>query len=174
MVARAHELSLAVPLDTPIRLAEIPIRQADHFADLDGDVREIPLSEKRALLERLNQEMLATDRRIVDSLRHLRGPGHRALDRHRRGGCCLRLRPEIRLAAGAVAREESFLERAFESWSCPRRMALESQEGIISSAPAARRARGAARRPAGPRRHLSGRARSPAASAPWCTRRSGI
>ena len=67
MVARAHELSLAVRLDQPIRLAELPARRDDVRAELDGDVRGISLAEKQQLLERLNQEMLAVDRRIVDT-----------------------------------------------------------------------------------------------------------
>jgi TldD protein len=117
MVARAHELSLAVPLETPIRLAEIPVRIADHRSDLDGDVREVPLAAKRELLERLNQEMLASDRRIVDARAAYED---RVIERWigtSAGVLLSDLRPEIRLAAGAVAREDSFLERAFESWS---------------------------------------------------------
>jgi TldD protein len=117
MVAQAHELSLAVPLDTPIRLADIPIRQADHVSDLDGDVREIPLNEKRALLERLNQEMLATDRRIIDTLASYDDRVTERWIANSDGLLLYDIRPEVRLAAGAVAREESFLERAFESWS---------------------------------------------------------
>lgn len=117
MVSQAHELSLAVPLDGPIRLADIPVRQADHYSDLDGDVREIPLAEKRALLERLNQEMLATDRRITDTLATYDDRVTERWIANSDGLLVYDLRPEIRLAAGAVAREESFLERAFESWS---------------------------------------------------------
>lgn len=117
MVAQAHELSLAVPLDGPIRIAEIPIRQADHYSDLDGDVREIPLAEKKALLERLNQEMLATDRRITDTLATYDDRVTERWIANSDGLMIYDLRPEVRLSAGAVAREESFLERAFESWS---------------------------------------------------------
>lgn len=117
MVAQAHELSLSVPLDAPIRIADIPIRQADHYSDLDGDVREIPLSEKRALLERLNQEMLATDRRITDTLATYDDRVTERWIANSDGLLIYDLRPEVRLSAGAVAREESFLERAFESWS---------------------------------------------------------
>ncbi|HSS70483.1 MAG TPA: NADP-dependent oxidoreductase, partial [Casimicrobiaceae bacterium] len=56
MVSRAHELSLAVRLDQPIRLAELPARRDDVRADLDGDVRGISLGEKQQLIERLNQD----------------------------------------------------------------------------------------------------------------------
>lgn len=117
MVAQAHELSLAVPLDAPLRLADIPIRQSEHYADLDGDVREVPLAEKRALLERLNQEMLAADRRITDTLATYDDRVTERWIANSDGLLVYDLRPEIRLAAGAVAREESFLERAFESWA---------------------------------------------------------
>ncbi len=116
MVARAHELSLAVPVEHPIRLAEIPARVADHLADLDGDVRDVPLAEKRQLLERLNQEMLATDRRIVDAHASYEDRVSERWIATSEGFMVYDLRPEVRLAAGVVAREESFLERAFESW----------------------------------------------------------
>jgi TldD protein len=117
MVARAHELSLAVSLDAPIRLADIPARQADHVADLDGDVRGVSLGEKRLLLERLNQEMLATDRRIVETHATYEDRVTERWIGNSDGLMLYDLRPDVRLAAGAVAREESLLERAFESWS---------------------------------------------------------
>lgn len=117
MTAEAHELSLAVPLEAPIQLADIPIRQADHIADLDGDVRDISLGEKRLLLERLNQEMLATDRRITDTLVTYDDRVTERWVANSDGLLLYDLRPEVRLSAGAVAREESLLERAFESWS---------------------------------------------------------
>jgi TldD protein len=117
MVSRAHELSLAMPVDTPIRLAEIPVRTEDFLTDLDGDVRGVPLREKRDLLERLNQELLASDRRIVDT--HV---AYEDLVTERwvatsAGVMLYELCPTVRLAAAAVACEESFLERAFESWA---------------------------------------------------------
>lgn len=118
-VARAHELSLAVPLESQLRLAEIPVRDADFGADLDGDVRDIPLAEKRQLLEHLNQEMLGTDRRVVDSWA---GYEDAVVERFvaTSDGVMLReLQPLVRLTAGAVAREESFVERAVESWAAP-------------------------------------------------------
>ncbi|HXI20621.1 MAG TPA: TldD/PmbA family protein [Gemmatimonadales bacterium] len=117
MLARAHELSLAAPRQTPLRLAEIPARHADDLADLDGDVRGVPLGEKRLLLEQLNQEMLAVDRRIVDSQAAYED---RVVERWlgtSQGVLLSELRTEVRLAAAAVAREDSFVERAFESWA---------------------------------------------------------
>ena len=117
MVARAHELSLALPVDSPIRLADIPVRIADHPADLDGDVRDVPLAEKRQLLERLNQEMLASDRRIVDARASYEDRVTERWIATSAGVMVFDRRPEVRLAAGAIAREDSFLERAFESWA---------------------------------------------------------
>lgn len=116
MVSRAHELSLAVPIDTPIRLAEVPLRSEDHIADLDGDVRGVPLAEKRAFLERLNQEMLGSDRRIVDTLASYEDAVTERWFGTSAGVMLYDLSPSVRLAAAAVASEESFLERALESW----------------------------------------------------------
>ncbi len=115
-VSLAHELSLATPLDSPIRLADIPLRYADTPNDLDGDVRDVALGEKRQLLERLNQEMLVTDRRIVDSHARYQDRVTERWVATSDGILLYDLRPEVRLAAGAVAQEESVLERAFESW----------------------------------------------------------
>jgi TldD protein len=117
MVAQAHELSLATRLDAPVRLAEIPLRYADNPADLDGDVRNVPLSDKRELLERLNQEMLITDRRIVDSQAAYHDRVTERWVATSDGILLYDMRPEVKLSAGAVAQEESVLERAFESWS---------------------------------------------------------
>jgi TldD protein len=77
----------------------------------------VPLGEKRLLLEHLNQEMLATDRRITDTLATYDDRVTERWVANSDGLLVYDLQPEVRLAAGAVAREESFLERAFESWS---------------------------------------------------------
>jgi TldD protein len=117
MVARAHELSLAVVLDAPVRLAEIPVRTEDHASDLDGDVRGVPLEEKRRTLERLNQEMLASDRRVVDTLAAYEDAVTERWVATSDGVMLYDLCPSVRLSAAAIASEESFTERAFESWS---------------------------------------------------------
>jgi len=67
MVARAGELSRAVQLDRPIRLGAVPPQVADVVPDLDGDVRGIPLADKKRLIEAYNGAMLAVDGRVVDT-----------------------------------------------------------------------------------------------------------
>ncbi len=117
MVARAHELSLALPVERPIRLAEIHHRIQDTLADLDGDVRGVPLDEKRRLLEQLNQEMLAADRRIVDTQAAYRDEVTERWFASSEGSRLYELRSEITLSAVAVAREDSVVERALESYA---------------------------------------------------------
>ena len=68
MVARAVELSRAVRVTPPIRLADVAPHQADAILDLDGDVRGIPIAEKKRLIEAYNGEMLAVSDRVVDTL----------------------------------------------------------------------------------------------------------
>ncbi len=116
-VHRAHELSLAVSVYSPIRLAPIPVLVADHLNDLDGDVRGIGLDQKRAYLERLNQDLLATDRRLISTFASYQDQVIERWVATSEGSLLFERRPLVRLAAAAVAREESFLERAFESWS---------------------------------------------------------
>jgi len=68
MVERAGELSRTVPVDPPIRLGAVPPHQADALLDLDGDVRGVPIAEKKRLLEACNGAMLGVSDRIVDTL----------------------------------------------------------------------------------------------------------
>src|SRR5439155_912472 len=68
MVGRASELSRAIRVDDPIRLADVPPHEADALLDLDGDVRGVPLAEKKRLIEAYNGEMLAVSDRVVDTL----------------------------------------------------------------------------------------------------------
>src|SRR2546429_6812535 len=51
MVARAVELSRAVRVTPPIRLADVAPHQADAILDLDGDLRGIPLARKQRLAD---------------------------------------------------------------------------------------------------------------------------
>src|SRR2546429_125571 len=50
MVARAVELSRAVRVTPPIRLADVAPHRAEAILDLDGDVRGVPIAEKKRLL----------------------------------------------------------------------------------------------------------------------------
>lgn len=115
MVARAHELSLAVRLDTPIRLADIPAREADVALPLGGDVRGVSLEEKKRHLEALNALMLGRDRRIVDTHASYRDEVVEYWYANSEGTLLYELRPEVTLSAVAVAREQGIIERGLES-----------------------------------------------------------
>jgi TldD protein len=115
MVARAHELSLAVRLDDPIRLASVPVRQDDIRLNLDGDVRGIALEAKKRLLERLNGLMLGHDRRIVDTQAAYRDEVTEYWYANSDGTLLYEIRPEVTLSAVAIAREYGAIERALES-----------------------------------------------------------
>jgi TldD protein len=115
MVARAHELSLAVRLDEPIQLAPVPIREDDVRLNLDGDVRGISLEDKKRLLERLNGLMLGHDRRIVDTQAAYRDEVTEYWFASSEGTLLYELRPEVTLSAVATAREDGSIERALES-----------------------------------------------------------
>lgn len=115
MVQRAHELSLAVRLETPITLAPVPVRQDDVRLDLDGDVRGVPLEEKKRLVERLNGLMLGLDRRIQDTQAAYRDEVTEYWFGNSEGSLLYELRPEVTLSAMAVAREDGSIERALES-----------------------------------------------------------
>jgi TldD protein len=115
MVARAHELSLAVRLDDPIHLAPVPVRQDDIRLNLDGDVRGVSLEAKKRLLERLNGLMLGHDRRIVDTQSAYRDEVTEYWYANSDGAVLYEIRPEVTLSAVAIAREDGAIERALES-----------------------------------------------------------
>ena len=115
MVARAGELSRAVRLDPPIRLADVPPQRAEALLDLDGDVRGVPLAEKKRLLEAYNGEMLAVSDRIVDTLATYRDEVSEYWYVNSEGTVLHELRPEVTLSGTAVARRDGTIEKGLES-----------------------------------------------------------
>ena len=115
MVARAGELSRAVPVDPPIRLADVPPHQADALLDLDGDVRGVPIAEKKRLLEAYNGAMLGVSDRIVDTLAVYRDEVSEYWYVNSQGTILHELRPDVTLSGTAVARRDSTIEKGLES-----------------------------------------------------------
>jgi TldD protein len=115
MVSRAGELSRAVSVDPPIRLAEVPPQQADAVLDLDGDVRGIALADKKRLIEAYNGAMLAVSDRIVDTLASYRDEVSEYWYVNSQGTVLHELRPEVTLSGTAVARRDGTIEKGLES-----------------------------------------------------------
>ncbi len=115
MVARATELSRAVRLDEPIRLAEVQPREADAVLDLDGDVRGVPLAEKKRLLEAYNGAMLAVGDRIVDTQASYHDEVSEVWYANSEGALIYQLRPEVVLSGTAIARRDGVIEKGLES-----------------------------------------------------------
>jgi TldD protein len=115
MVPRAGELSRAVSVDPPIRLAEVSPQQADAVLDLDGDVRGIALADKKRLIEAYNGAMLAVSDRIVDTLASYRDEVSEYWYVNSQGTVLHELRPEVTLSGTAVARRDGAIEKGLES-----------------------------------------------------------
>ena len=115
MVARAGELSRAVRLDEPIRLAEVAPREADAVLDLDGDVRGVPLAEKKRLLEAYNGAMLAVGDRVVDTQASYQDEVSEVWYANSEGTLIYQLRPEVVLSGTAIARRDGVIEKGLES-----------------------------------------------------------
>ena len=115
MVARAGELSRTVPVVPPIRLADVPPHQADALLDLDGDVRGVPIAEKKRLLEAYNGVMLGVSDRIVDTLAVYRDEVSEYWYVNSQGTRLHELRPEVTLSGTAVARRDGTIEKGLES-----------------------------------------------------------
>lgn len=127
MIARAHELSVAVRLEAPIRLADVPVREADVALPLGDDVRGVSLDAKKRHLEALNALMLGRDRRVVDTQAAYRDEVVEYWYANSEGTMLSELRPEVTLSAVAVAREQGTIERALESLG--RRSGWEAVQG---------------------------------------------
>src|SRR5437879_3538206 len=115
MVARADELSRAVRLERPIQLAPVPAQRAEGILDLDGDVRGVPLAEKKRLIEAYNGAMLAVSDRIVDTLATYRDEVSEYWYVNSEGAVLHELRPEVTLSGTAVARRDGTIEKGLES-----------------------------------------------------------
>ena len=101
-------------LDEPIRLAEVAPSQAEAVLDLDGDVRGIPLADKRRLLEAYNGEMLAVPG-VVDTQAVYRDEVTEYWFGNSEGTLLYELRPEITLSGQAIARRNGTIEKGLES-----------------------------------------------------------
>jgi len=115
MVSRAYELSRAVRLDDPIRLAETPPEVADAILGLDGDVRGISLSDKKKLLDRYNGAMLAVSDAIVDTQSSYRDEVSEVWYVNSEGTSLYQLRPEVVVSGTAIARRNGTIEKGLES-----------------------------------------------------------
>ena len=115
MVSHAGELSRAVRLDEPIRLAEVAPREADAVLDLDGDVRGVPLADKKRLLEAYNGAMLAVGDRVVDTQASYQDEVSEVWYANSEGTLIYQLRPEVVLSGTAIARRDGVIEKGLES-----------------------------------------------------------
>ncbi len=115
MVARAAELSRAVQLDPPIRLAAVTPHQADALLDLDGDVRGVSLTAKQQLITAYNDAMLAVSDRVVDTLAAYRDEVSEYWYVNSDGTVLHELRPEVTLSGTALARRDGTIEKGLHS-----------------------------------------------------------
>jgi TldD protein len=104
-----------VRLERPIRLADAPPQRADALLDLDGDVRGVPLAEKKRLIEAYNAAMLGVSDRIVDTLAAYRDEVSEYWYGNSEGTLLHELRPEVTLSGTAVARRDGTIEKGLES-----------------------------------------------------------
>ncbi len=115
MLAAAADMSRAIVLDEPVRLAPLAPREADVVPAIDGDPFDVPLAEKRRYLEHLNGLMLAMDGRIADTSAVYYDDRTEWWFANSGGTWLHEVRPEIGLSAQATARTGEKLERSLES-----------------------------------------------------------
>jgi TldD protein len=115
MLARADELSRAVRVEEPIRLADVAPQHAEALLDLDGDVRGVPLAEKKRLLDAYNGAMLAVSGGIVDTQSSYRDEVTDYWFVSSEGTVLHELRPEVVISGTAIARRDGVIEKGLES-----------------------------------------------------------
>jgi len=115
MVAAAEEMSRAVVLDEPLRLAEVPPRVDEVVPEIDGDPRDVPLAEKRKFLEQLNALLLAASAKIADTQSGYYDARTEWYFANSEGTWLHELRPEIGVSALATARDGATIERYLDS-----------------------------------------------------------
>lgn len=115
MLAAATEMSRAIRLAEPIRLADVAPQEAVVIPEVDGDPREVPLAEKRRLLEHLNGLMLAASDRIADTNASYFDNWTEWAFANSAGSWLYEVRPEVGLSAQATARAGDVIERSLES-----------------------------------------------------------
>jgi TldD protein len=115
MVGRANELSRAVRLDEPIRLADTQPQVADALLDLDGDVRGVSLADKKKLLESYNGAMLAVSDSIVDTQASYQDEVSEVWYANSEGTALYQLRPEVVVSGTAIGRRDGSIEKGLES-----------------------------------------------------------
>ena len=116
-VARAYELSLAVPVDRSPQLAPLPPSRSDGPDPFQDDPRSMPLADKRALAEGLNAGLLTADRRVSETYLAARDEVTEVWVGNSEGTLVRDLRSDAAVAAVAVARDEGLDERAVRSWA---------------------------------------------------------
>ncbi len=115
MVARANELSHAVRLEQAVELAPVAPQREEAILDLDGDVRGVPLAEKKRLVESYNGAMLGVSDSIVDTLATYRDEVNEYWYVNSEGTALHELRPEVVLSGTATARRDGTIEKGLES-----------------------------------------------------------
>jgi TldD protein len=135
MLAAAEEMSRAIHLERPVRLAEAAPRTDVVVPEVDGDPREVPLGEKRRLLEHFNGLMLSASPKIADTGASYYDTWTEWGFANREGTWLYEVRPEIGLSAQATAREGDTIERSLESLGLRRGWrSVQDREGMFRAA----------------------------------------
>jgi TldD protein len=139
MIAQAAEMSSAITLAQPIRLAASEPRVDEVVPPIDGDPMAIPLAEKRRYLDHLNGLMLGASNEIADTSATYYDDRTEWWYANSEGSWLHEVRPEIGLSAQATARRDGRIERSLESLGLRKGwQAVQDREGMFTTA--ARRA----------------------------------
>ncbi len=99
----------------PEGIAEVPVEEARHQAELEHDFREVPLERKRELAERYNKLILGVSPDIVSTSVRYTDLLRRSTYANSEGAFIYQELPDVTLLLAAVARKNGDVQQAFES-----------------------------------------------------------
>ncbi len=98
----------------PTELAEVPVEEAHHPAELKEDFRTVPLARKRALAEGYNKLILGFAPEIVSTTVRYADTFRRSWYANSEGTHVYQEIPDVTLVLAAVARRNGDIQQAFE------------------------------------------------------------
>jgi len=99
----------------PEGIAEVPVEEARHEAELEHDFRDVPLDQKRALVEAYNKLILGSSPDIVSTSVRYTDLLRKSAYANSEGAFVYQELPDVTLLLAAIARRNGDVQQAFES-----------------------------------------------------------
>ncbi len=102
-------------VNEPTELADVPVEEARHVAELQEDFRSVPLAQKRGQTEEYNKLILGFSPEIVSTSVRYTDTYRKCLYANSEGTFVYQEIPDVTLLLAAVARRNGDIQQAFET-----------------------------------------------------------